>query len=159
VPWYEHTDIGFNYRMSNVLAALGRGQLTRLDDMIGRRRAIRQAYTQGLADVEGVRILGRDAKNGDTRDNCWLTAIVLDSTAAPLTADTLIKALGDADIEARHLWKPMHAQPVFSEARAFIKGTSDHLFASGVTLPSGSSLTDDEIERVLACTREALGAV
>jgi dTDP-4-amino-4,6-dideoxygalactose transaminase len=75
-----------------------------------------------------------------------------------VTADALIKALGDEDIEARHLWKPMHAQPVFSTARAFINGTSDRLFSSGVTLPSGSILTDDEVQRVLACTREALGA-
>ena len=158
VPWYEHTDIGFNYRMSNVLAALGRGQLTRLDAMIDRRRAIRQTYADGLADIEGVRLLGRDGANGDTQDNCWLTAIVLDPAVTPVTADALIKTLGDRDIEARHLWKPMHSQPVFSETRSFINRTSDRLFASGVTLPSGSMLTDDEIKRVLACTRTALGA-
>jgi dTDP-4-amino-4,6-dideoxygalactose transaminase len=158
VPWYEHTDIGYNYRMSNVLAAIGRAQLTRLDDMIAHRREIRQSYVSGLSDIEGVRFLGRDHGGDDSRDNCWLTAIVLDPAVTPVTADALIKALGDEDIEARHLWKPMHAQPVFSTARAFINGTSDRLFSSGVTLPSGSILTDDEVQRVLACTREALGA-
>jgi lipopolysaccharide/colanic/teichoic acid biosynthesis glycosyltransferase len=157
VPWYEHTDIGYNYRMSNVLAALGRGQLTRLDDMIARRREIRQSYVSGLSDIEGVRFLGRDRGGDDSRDNCWLTAIVLDPAATPVTADALIKALGDADIEARHLWKPMHAQPVFAQARAFINGTSDRLFAQGVTLPSGSVLTDAEVQTVLSATRLRLG--
>lgn len=158
VPWYEHTDIGYNYRMSNVLAALGRAQLTRLDDMIARRRAIREAYRHGLADMAGVRFLGARANSGDAEDNCWLTAIVLDPALTLVSADALIKALGDEDIEARHLWKPMHAQPVFSEARVFINGTSDSLFTNGVTLPSGSILTDQEVMKVLEVTRSTLGS-
>jgi dTDP-4-amino-4,6-dideoxygalactose transaminase len=76
-----------------------------------------------------------------------------------VTADALIKALGDEDIEARHLWKPMHAQPVFSTARAFISGTSERLFANGVTLPSGSILKEADVDKVISATRSALGAV
>lgn len=154
VPWYEHTDIGFNYRMSNILAALGRAQLSRLDDMVGRRRAIRATYREALSDVPGVRLLGDD---GDTSyvDNCWLTCVVLEPELAD--ASGVIKQLDAVDIEARHLWKPMHAQPVFAGARAFTTGTSDELFARGVTLPSGSALSDGDIERVISELRSALG--
>lgn len=159
VPWYEHTDIGYNYRMSNVLAALGRGQLTRLTEMIGRRRAIREFYVEGLSDIDGVRFLGGNGTDGDSQDNCWLTCIALDPARTPVTGDALVKKLVHDDIEARHLWKPMHAQPVFSNARAFMNGSADRLFASGVTLPSGSILTDSEVETVLHATRTALGAV
>ena len=78
VPWYEHADIGYNYRLSNLLAALGRAQLSRLDDLIARRREIREIYAAGLADLPGVRILGREPGRGDAEDNCWLTAVVID---------------------------------------------------------------------------------
>ena len=158
-PWYEHTDIGFNYRMSNILAALGRGQLTRLDDMLARRRAIRERYAAGLADLSCVRFLGRDSEIGDVEDNCWLTTIVIDPDTASVTADALITSLGAENIEARHLWKPMHAQPVFASARAFVNGVSDRLFRTGLTLPSGSALSDDDIDRVVVATRRVLGRV
>jgi len=156
-PYYEHTEIGYNYRLSNILAALGRGQLTRLDDMIARRRAIRRMYAEGLADVPGVRLMGRDSDRGDTQDNCWLTTIVLDPDVVTGTADALIKALSADDIEARHLWKPMHLQPVFDGARSFVDGTSERLFGNGVALPSGSVLSDQDVARVLDVVRSALG--
>jgi dTDP-4-amino-4,6-dideoxygalactose transaminase len=153
VSWYEHTEIGYNYRMSNILAALGRAQLARLDSMIARRREIRDRYAAALVDVDGVRLLG-GSDDGHV-DNCWLTCIVLDPAVA--SAPALIKSLDAADIEARHLWKPMHAQPVFSEARAFVTGVSDRLFANGVTLPSGSALSDDDVDRVVTELHHALG--
>jgi dTDP-4-amino-4,6-dideoxygalactose transaminase len=157
VPYYEHTEIGYNYRLSNVLAALGRAQLTRLDDMIGRRRAIRRTYADGLDGVPGVRLMGRGADRDDEQDNCWLTTIVLNPEAVTATVDSVIKMLEAEDIEARHLWKPMHLQPVFADARSFVNGTSERLFANGVTLPSGSILTDDDVARVLGVVRSALG--
>ncbi|WP_270888473.1 DegT/DnrJ/EryC1/StrS family aminotransferase [Pedococcus sp. 5OH_020] len=156
VPWYEHTDIGYNYRLSNVLAALGRAQLTRLDTMISRRRAVRRAYVEALADLPGVRFLPGDGSRPDAEDNCWLTTITLDPDQTSVTADALIKALAEDDIEARHLWKPMHAQPVFAGARAFLNGSSDRLFRTGVTLPSGSVLSDADVERVVHVARAAL---
>jgi len=156
-PYYEHSEIGYNYRLSNILAALGRGQLTRLDNMITRRRAIRQVYVEGLADVPGVRLMGHDSDRGDMQDNCWLTTIVLDPEVAAVTADALIKALSADDIEARHLWKPMHLQPVFDGARSFVDGTSERLFGNGVALPSGSVLSDQDVARVLDVARSALG--
>ena len=156
-PYYEHIEIGYNYRLSNILAALGRGQLTRLDSMIERRRSVRRAYVRGLSDLPGVRFLGHQDYPDEFDDNCWLTSIVLDPGVAPISAESLIKSLATDDIEARHLWKPMHLQPVFVDARAFVNGASEHLFNNGVTLPSGSALTDAEIDRVIGSVRSAFG--
>ena len=158
VGHYEHIDVGYNYRLSNILAALGRAQLTRLDQMIARRRAIRDLYAEALADVEGVRILGRDdVERSDTEDNCWLTCIEIDPTVTGVTAKGVIDALAAQDIESRPLWKPMHLQPVFSRERAFVSGVSERLFTNGVTLPSGSALHDHEIERVIEVLRDTFG--
>lgn len=158
VPWYEHEDVGYNYRLSNVLAALGRAQLTRLDSMISRRRCIRDMYATALDGVPGVRILGRSTPNSDEGDNCWLTAVAIDPRESPVDAETVIKALNAGDIEARRLWKPMHAQPVFARERAFVTGVSDSLFATGVALPSGSSLTDADVARTLTALLDIFGA-
>jgi dTDP-4-amino-4,6-dideoxygalactose transaminase len=143
---YEHTEVGYNYRLSNVLAALGLGQLERLDEMIGRRRALRQAYAEQFSGRPGVRVFQR---SGDEADNCWLTAVLADPAEAGWSADDLRAALDAADIESRPLWKPMHQQPVFAGAPSLLSGASDRLFATGLTLPSGSSLTVDESHRVL----------
>lgn len=154
VPHYEHAEIGFNYRMSNVLAALGRGQLSRLDQMIERRRAIRRLYVEGLSDIDGLRFLGAD--ESERHDNCWLTTVVLDPEVLPTPVDTVIKTLSGEDIEARHLWKPMHLQPVFAARRCFVNGASEELFSTGLALPSGSALTDGDIRRVVAGLRNAV---
>lgn len=159
VPWYEHTDIGYNYRLSNLLAALGRGQLSRLDDMIARRREIRKTYAAGLADVPGLRLLGEDGPRGSEADNCWLTCVVLDPDEATASAGDVIAHLEREDIEARHLWKPMHAQPVFAQQRSFLTGVSDRLFENGITLPSGSILSEPDVERVILSVRHALRAL
>ena len=148
VPWYEHTDVGYNYRMSNVLAALGRGQLERLDAMMARRRDIRDTYAKALAPYGDVRLLGRSGTDTDDGDNCWLTTIVIDREG-PEVADDVVSALNAADIEARHVWKPMHLQPVYAPRRAFVTGASDDLFRTGVTLPSGAGLDDEQIDRVI----------
>ncbi len=154
-PWYEHTDIGYNYRLSNLLAALGRGQLSRLDHMIARRRAIRRRYVEALAELPGLRFLG-DPDQTIQQDNCWLTTLALDPEIAPLNAAELIGKLSADEIEARHVWKPMHLQPVFAAERSFLTGQAEQLFARGVALPSGSSSTDDEIERVIDAVRRAV---
>ena len=158
MPWYEHTEIGYNYRLSNVLAALGRGQLSRLDAMIGRRRHIRQRYIQALAGLPGVRFLGGAADTPDRTDNCWLTCLELDADTANSSPRQLIEELGAQDIEARRLWKPMHLQPVFASERCFDTGQAERLFDCGVTLPSGSSLTDQDVDRVIAVITEGLAA-
>ncbi len=149
VVHYEHTDVGYNYRLSNILAALGRSQLARLDSMIERRHAIRAHYRRLFGGVPGVTLFGEPSETqGGTRDNCWLTSILVDPEEAGFARDDLWAALNDENIESRPLWKPMHAQPVFEGKRSFTDGTADELFRTGLTLPSGSVLTDDDLARV-----------
>ncbi|TFB55271.1 aminotransferase class I/II-fold pyridoxal phosphate-dependent enzyme [Cryobacterium sp. Sr3] len=155
VAHYEHIDIGYNYRLSNLLAALGRAQLSRLDEMIARRRAMRVRYREVFADVDGVDVFGG---SNDAEDNCWLTSIVVDSNVTGWQASDLSEALAREDIESRPLWKPMHLQPVFSGARALTNGNSQSLFEIGLTLPSGSALIAGDIERVFANIRAFMGA-
>ncbi len=158
VAHYEHVDVGYNYRLSNILAALGRAQLTRLDEMIARRRQIRQMYADALKDMPGVSFLGRPhAGRDDAEDNCWLTCIVIDPDVTGVTPDSAIAELASENIESRHLWKPMHLQPVFASHRSFLSGVSENLFNGGLALPSGSTLRDDEVERVVEVLRGVLG--
>ncbi len=146
VVHYEHTDIGYNYRMSNLLAAIGRAQLSRLDEMIARRREMREEYKQLFADVDGVEVFGTE---GDEHDNVWLTSILVDSDATGWAPSDLSAALAKDNIESRPLWKPMHLQPVFADARSLTNGTSERLFVTGLTLPSGSALGSDQRARAL----------
>jgi dTDP-4-amino-4,6-dideoxygalactose transaminase len=145
VAHYEHTDIGYNYRLSNVLAALGRAQLSRFDDMMKRRRDWRERYRDLLADTAGVSIIGGAR---DRSDNCWLTAAAIDSEETGWTAKNLREALGHEGIESRPVWKPLHLQPVFAGMGARLNGTAESLFRGGVTLPSSSAMTDEEFARV-----------
>lgn len=149
VPWYEHVDIGYNYRLSNVLAALGRGQLSRLDAMISHRQAIRRRYVSALGSAPGVTFLFPELDN-KYADNCWLTCIQLDKEICGVTPEEMIAKLECDDIEARYLWKPMHLQPAFQQERSFLTGHSEQLFRTGVTLPSGSTLSHDDVSRVIA---------
>ncbi|WP_460578608.1 DegT/DnrJ/EryC1/StrS family aminotransferase [Humibacter ginsengisoli] len=151
---YEHTEIGYNYRLSNLLAALGRAQLTRLDEMMTRRRRVRDAYRALIEAVPGVAVFGGAQ---DDEDNCWLTSIIVDPKTAGWTASDLRVALVEANIESRPLWKPMHLQAVFANAPAVLNGTAERLFATGLTLPSGSALREEDVERVLSVLDEFFG--
>ena len=159
VAHYEHTDIGYNYRMSNLLAALGRAQLERVPDMMAQRKALRDRYADLFSPIPGVQIFGRnedDSNPGDDEDNFWLTAILIDPTTAGWDASDLSHWLTDRDIESRPLWKPMHLQPVFQGEESIDNTTSQTLFETGITLPSGSALTEEQITRVLRAIREFL---
>lgn len=151
---YEHQEVGYNYRMSNVLAALGRAQLRRLDEMIAKRREHRETYAELFAAVDGVTILGRE---GDDADNCWLTAILVDEEITGWTTRELTEALAVNEIESRPLWKPMHLQPVYADRPKVVNGSSEELFAAGLALPSGSALTADEVARVTTTIEKFLG--
>jgi dTDP-4-amino-4,6-dideoxygalactose transaminase len=153
VAHYEHTEVGFNYRMSNLLAAFGRGQLATLDERIARRRAIQAHYREAFADIPGVNFPAIEV-GGTT--NAWLTCITLDPDVAVLRPDELRIELEAQNIETRPLWKPMHAQPIFRGHPARLNGTADRLFATGLCLPSGSGLADDQLERVIEAVRAAL---
>ena len=150
---YEHTEIGFNYRLSNLLAAFGRGQLASLDERIARRRAIHERYRAAFADLEGVAF--PSAVPGCTT-NAWLTCIILQPGVARLGPEELRLALEAENIETRPLWKPMHAQPVFRNHPARIDGTADRLFATGLCLPSGSGMSDADLDRVVTAVRSTL---
>lgn len=152
-PWYEHEEIGFNYRMSNILAALGRGQLIRLPEMIARRRQINERYTDGLRQVDGVEVLG-DPPWG--LSNAWLTTIRFDPAAHPGASTRVREHLAEQNIECRPVWKPMHAQPVFEQAERHLTGAADAIFAEGLCLPSGVATTDDDVDRVVAGIQEVL---
>jgi dTDP-4-amino-4,6-dideoxygalactose transaminase len=145
VAHYEHNEVGYNYRLSNLLAAVGLAQLERLDAMLARRRGIREMYARIFAGHPGVRIFQR---GGDEEDNCWLTAVVVDPDEAGWSAADLHDRLAAEDIESRPLWKPMHRQPVFAGACSYLTGAADRLFARGLSLPSGSVLTPRQLTRV-----------
>jgi dTDP-4-amino-4,6-dideoxygalactose transaminase len=139
---YEHTEVGFNYRLSNLLAALGRAQLERLPEMSKRRVAINDHYRSRLGDIGGLEFMPIAPWGGW---NGWLTCVSFDD---PVVRDLVETALSAADIESRPLWKPMHLQPAFKDCRTHVDGTSQILFDHGLCLPSGSSLTDDQVDDV-----------
>ena len=141
---YEHIDIGYNYRLSNILAALGRAQLARLDQSLARRRQIRESYRAAFAGIAGVSIFGGD----DRFDNCWLTSIIVEESAG-WTPAQLCEYLDERDIESRPMWKPMHLQPVFRDSERLVNGNAEWLFEHGLTLPSGSGMNEADVNRIL----------
>ena len=146
-PHYEHSEIGFNYRLSNVLAAIGRGQLQVLADRVAARRANFERYRAFFEDQDGISLPSEPTPGSFS--NRWLTTVLVDpERAGGLTAERLRLALGDANIEARPLWKPMHLQPVFAGAPYFGENVSEGLFDRGLCLPSGSNLREGDFERI-----------
>ena len=144
-PYYHHEKIGYNYRMSNVCAAIGRGQMEALESHINRRREIHTLYTRLLAGTPEITV--KQAPNPDFDSNFWLTCILVEPTAK-ITNTRLRERLAEADIESRSLWKPMHLQPVYASNAFYGNGVSENLFARGLCLPSGSGMTDADVERV-----------
>ena len=146
-PHYQHEKIGYNYRMSNICAGIGRGQMFVLDEHIARRRVIHDLYVKLLAGVKGMKVMCQP-EGGDFNSNYWLTCITVDPEEAGFTRENVRLALHEDNIESRPLWKPMHLQPVFKDAPFYGNGTSERLFEIGLCLPSGPTLTDEDIERV-----------
>ena len=149
---YVHAELGYNYRMSNVLAGIGRGQLQVLDERVAARRAVAQRYAESLADVPGVRLQPEAPWGTHSR---WLTVMYLDSARTDLTYRDLVAALDAENIESRPVWRPMHTQPMFADAERVGGNVAERLYSSGVCLPSSSSLTPDQQARVV----EAMTAV
>jgi pyridoxal phosphate-dependent aminotransferase EpsN len=146
-PHYEHTTIGFNYRMSNLLAALGRGQLRNLPGKVARRRAINAAYREAFAAIEGIGFMPNAAGGESTN---WLTVITVDERAFGASPAAVREHLESLDVEARPAWKPMHLQPLFSANPCRGGRVAEEIFRTGLCLPSGSAMTDGDIERVIA---------
>jgi dTDP-4-amino-4,6-dideoxygalactose transaminase len=145
-PHYEHTEIGFNYRLSNLLAAVGRAQLDVLGERVEARRRINALYRELLADAPGIEFMP-EAPYG--RSNCWLTCILVDPAQAGTDRETIRLALEAEDIESRPLWKPMHLQPVYRDAPMYGGETSASLFERGLCLPSGSALEAADQRRIV----------
>ena len=143
---YEHTEIGYNYRMSNILAGIGRGQMEVLDKHIGLRRAMNQFYQELFKDVEGITVFKEPLE--DYFSNHWLSCILIDPDTLGFTREKLRLHLEASNIESRPLWKPMHLQPVFKDAPYFGGTVAESLFKNGLCLPSGSNLTDADRARI-----------
>lgn len=146
-PHYQHEEIGYNYRMSNICAGIGRGQMYVLDEHVIRRREIHALYTELLKDVEGITVM--QAPSSDYNSNYWLTCILIDPKITGFDREDLRIRMDENQIETRPLWKPMHLQPVFANAPMYVNGTSETLFNNGLCLPSGPMCTDDDILRVI----------
>ncbi|GAA0559806.1 aminotransferase class I/II-fold pyridoxal phosphate-dependent enzyme [Chitinophaga japonensis] len=150
-PHYEHSYIGFNYRMSNVCAGIGRGQMQVLPERVAQRRANYDYYVQQLSGLPGIQFL---AGPPGTYSNRWLTTLLVDpAQSGGITRERIRLALEEENIDSRPLWKPMHLQPVFAAAPAFVNGTSARLFNNGLCLPSGSNLGRAELGKVAKIIR------
>jgi dTDP-4-amino-4,6-dideoxygalactose transaminase len=148
-PHYQHSEIGYNYRMSNICAGIGRGQMEVLDAHVALRRAMHDFYVAIFKDIAGVEVFS--TPNEDYFANYWLSAITVDSTKTNgITRETLRLALEAENIESRPLWKPMHLQPIFEKYPYYGASVAENLFETGLCLPSGSNLTDADRERIAA---------
>lgn len=141
---YQHSEIGYNYRMSNVLAGIGRGQLKVLDERIEKKRYIYEFYKRELSNLDGVEMMPINEWN---EPNCWLSCITLSGKVRPLD---IIELLEKENIESRPIWKPMHMQPVFADYDFIGEGVSEQIYANGVCLPSDTKMTDEDLHRVCA---------
>ncbi len=148
--WYEHSDMGYNYRLSNIIAALGRAQLQVLNERVAAKRAVFARYKAALGGLPGLTF---NSEPGDTSCNQWLTVITMDPAQTGVRPMEVIEVLDYENIEARPVWKPMHLQPLFSQCQYFTHGegisVSDSLFADGLCLPSGTAMTEEEQSRVI----------
>lgn len=155
-PHYQHSEIGYNYRMSNICAGIGRGQMEVLDEHVALRRQMHDFYVDIFASIEGVEVFS--TPNDDYFANYWLSAITIDATKTKgITAETLRLALDAENIESRPLWKPMHLQPIFEKYPYYGKTVAENLFENGLCLPSGSNLTDNDRERISIVIKSVFG--
>ncbi len=145
-PHYQHSHIGYNYRMSNIVAGIGRGQMEVLNDRVEARRKMHDFYVDIFKDIEGVEVFSEP--NEDYYSNHWLSAIVIDEKIARKNREDLRLAFLEDNIESRPLWKPMHLQPVFADAPYYGTNVAEKLFDDGLCLPSGSNLSDDDRLRI-----------
>jgi dTDP-4-amino-4,6-dideoxygalactose transaminase len=146
-PHYQHSQIGYNYRMSNVLAGIGRGQLEVIDDRVAKRRSNYEFYYKNLSQINGISFLPEKLLFFSNR---WLTTIIVDpSKTKNISCAKIQEGLEKDNIETRSLWKPMHLQPVFKNCPVYASGVAEKLFDFGLCLPSGSNMTDEDLERVL----------
>lgn len=164
-PYYYHESLGYNYRLSNVSAAIGCAQIEELAERVARRRKIHSLYKTGLSDLDGVTVQDNPSEN--VSSNFWLSTILIDKALTGKTPDEVRLALLDRGIETRLLWRPMNMQPIYADCPYYSEstqkgdnsGVGEWLFDRGLCLPSGSSLTDEEIDTVISSLREVLNGM
>ncbi|MDN6231698.1 MAG: aminotransferase class I/II-fold pyridoxal phosphate-dependent enzyme [Staphylococcus simulans] len=147
-PYYQHSELGFNYRLSNISAGIGRGQMEVINDRVNRRRDIFDMYYDALSEIDGINF---QPELPDSKSNRWLTAMTIDSNKINISAAELIKELNVENIEARAVWKPMHLQPLY-ESFDYVYDETDNaekLFEEGICLPSGSNMTNEQVKTVI----------
>ncbi|WP_066258439.1 DegT/DnrJ/EryC1/StrS family aminotransferase [Neobacillus drentensis] len=156
-PHYQHSVLGYNYRMSNILAGIGRSQLEVLDERVNKRRAIFETYQEELAHIPGISFM---PELEGTFSNRWLTTFTINRSNTNLPPIELLHALDSENIEARHVWKPLHMQPLFSNYKYYPhaknESVSEELFKTGICLPSGSAMTLEDQMRVISCIKKIL---
>ncbi len=153
-PYYYHEVIGYNYRLSNVCAGIGCGQMDVLDEHVSRRREIHDLYSKGLSDIKGISV--QENPSDKYKSNFWLSTILIDHEVTGKTPNDIRIALENENIETRLLWRPMHMQPIYKDAPYYGKNVCEELFDKGLCLPSGSSLTNEDINRVIEALHIAL---
>ena len=146
LPYYLHKEIGYNYRMSNICAGIGRGQMTILYEHLAHHRHLCDRYVELLAAVDGITVHTNVDERSDS--NYWLNTVLVEPSKSGVDYEAIRQHLDACDIESRPLWKPMHTQPVFKDAPAYVNGVSEELFSKGLCLPSGPWVTDTDVERV-----------
>ena len=147
MPYYLHKEIGYNYRMSNICAGIGRGQMTVLDEHLAHHRHLCDRYVELFADIDGITVHTNPDERCDS--NYWLNTILIDPKRTGTDYETVRQHLEACNIESRPLWKPMHTQPVFQGAPSYVNGVSEELFTMGLCLPSGPWVSDEDVERVV----------
>ncbi|MEI4801776.1 DegT/DnrJ/EryC1/StrS family aminotransferase [Bacillus sp. NPDC077411] len=156
-PHYQHSEMGYNYRMSNILAGIGRAQLEVLEDRVKARRLIFARYYQELSSIPGFYFM---PELENTQSNRWLTALTIDEKETGISIQSLLEALAEENIEARPVWKPLHMQPLFEGMKYYSHSENDHvaeqLFKTGICLPSSSNMTEIEQQRVIQCIKKFL---
>ena len=146
-PYYQHEEIGYNYRMSNICAGIGCGQMTVLEEHIAHHRHVHDLYAKAFADMEGITL--HHAPNADYNPNYWLSTILIDPEKTGFDYEQLRVALDAANVETRPLWKPMHLQPVYKDNPCYVDGTSEKLFQKGLCLPAGPYVTDRDVAYIV----------
>ncbi|WP_415328643.1 aminotransferase class I/II-fold pyridoxal phosphate-dependent enzyme [Chryseobacterium sp. MMS23-Vi53] len=154
-PHYQHSHIGFNYRMSNIVAGIGRGQMEVLKDRVEARRSMHDFYVDLFKNIDGVTVFSESSS--DFYSNHWLSAIIVDPSIVGKTREDLRLAFLEDNIESRPLWKPMHLQPIFANAPYYGTNVSEKLFGDGLCLPSGSNLSEDEKVRIAKVVNDFFG--
>ena len=154
--WYEHSDIGYNYRMSPILAGLGVSQLTRLKTLVEKRREVRDTYLQLLGDTSGLKI---STDSTWERSNAWLSTISFDKEIFSNARDNVRSSLEKENIESRFIWKPLHLQPVFASCQTILTGVSEEIFNTSLCVPSSHTLSQNDLVRICNTIKKSLKGV